>query len=520
MNAPDLAQSPQSVVDLLRGVRKKGVELWSDRGQLRYKAGKGALTEREISMLRAHRPQIIELLEGHEIHGAAADAQERLDIDFAPASFSQYAHWKLYGLGQRPAIRQIVSANKLTGCLHVERLKRSLEQIVCFHGALRTRLVVHGGELTQEILTDSSIELELEDLSNVPAERLETEIDRRIAKAVLEPCDVAVGPLVAVKLLKLGNLTHVLIVAMEHAISDAYSMTIFLRDVFKLYAATQASSRTQTFDKPRQFADFALWQRRDALRWYHRATRYAQQNLDGASRLTLRSDEVGDPDLPLGMGVVPIRIEPDLKRELLAWCRRTRTTVAMAVFTTFVAVLLRMCRSGGGVVRYVIDGRLSEEWLDTIGYFACTLHLRVELRNTDTFLDLLRRVLSSYCLAYENADYSCLESQDPALSFLHSPCLNWVPYQPRVNAALEELDSPIRVMPLPFRHPMLESADSREDEPVILLYESEHEIAGGVHFARGQFSEEAMRRLAENFMVLLLALVRHPEQLVCHVNLA
>lgn len=511
MNASNSAQSEQSALDILRGVRKKGVELWSDKGQLRYKSAKGVLTESEISLLRAHRPQILKILEGHEAC--------REGIDFAPASFSQYAHWKLYNLGHRPAIRQIVSVNRLTGGLHLERLEKSLEQIALLHGALRTRLVAHGSELTQEILSDSSIALELGDLSHVSAERLEVEIDRWIGKAVLEPCDVAVGPLVAVKLLKLDELTHVLIVAMEHAISDAYSMSIFLRDVFSFYSASLASNRTPTLNRPKQFADFALWQRRDALRWYHKATRYAQQNLNGATRLTLRSDESAHTDLLLGMGVAPIRIGAELKRELLAWCRTTKTTLAMAVFTIFVAVLLRTCRSENGVVRYVIDGRLSEEWLDTIGYFACTLHLRVELREHDTFLDLLRRVLSGYCLAYENVDYSCLESHEPSLNYLHSPCLNWVPHQPRVNAALEELDSPIRVMPLPFRHPMLRFADSRDDEPVILLYESEHEIEGGVYFARGLFSEKVMDRLAKNFIALLIALIRHPDQRVSQVNL-
>jgi pyochelin synthetase len=53
----------RSISALLLSLRKKGVRLWSDGGQLRYRAGSGALTQAEIAALRASKAELILLLE-------------------------------------------------------------------------------------------------------------------------------------------------------------------------------------------------------------------------------------------------------------------------------------------------------------------------------------------------------------------------------------------------------------------------------------------------------------------------
>jgi len=55
-------ESTDTIADVLRHVRKKGVRLWSANGQLHYKAPEGALTQEEMERLRGCRAQIVALL--------------------------------------------------------------------------------------------------------------------------------------------------------------------------------------------------------------------------------------------------------------------------------------------------------------------------------------------------------------------------------------------------------------------------------------------------------------------------
>ena len=69
----------------------------------------------------------------------------------APLAFSQLAHWHLYRLAERPAIRQIASATRLRGRLDLEALQESIRVIVRRHDALRMRVVDLEGAPIQEL---------------------------------------------------------------------------------------------------------------------------------------------------------------------------------------------------------------------------------------------------------------------------------------------------------------------------------------------------------------------------------
>ena len=58
--------------ELLNHVRRQGVKLWVDSGQVRYRAPKGVLTEVLREQLAAHRNEILELLRAPR-GGPAAD---------------------------------------------------------------------------------------------------------------------------------------------------------------------------------------------------------------------------------------------------------------------------------------------------------------------------------------------------------------------------------------------------------------------------------------------------------------
>ena len=55
-----------------------------------------------------------------------------------------------------------------------------------------------------------------------------------------EPFDLAHGPLLRVKLLRLSDEEHVVVLTMHHIVSDGWSMGVLIKEVATLYEALQS----------------------------------------------------------------------------------------------------------------------------------------------------------------------------------------------------------------------------------------------------------------------------------------
>jgi hypothetical protein len=503
---------------VLESVRRKGVRLWLEDGELRYEAPKNALTPEDIERLRASRNRIIAVLQksaGLETTEPGLDPRPQSNP--APLSYSQLAYWREYQLSERPGSRQVASAIRLHGRLNIDAMRRSLAEIVRRHEALRTRIVLHDGEPMQEIADSRDYGLKLDDLSVLSRESREVEVGRLIDEIILKPIDIAAEPLFEVRLLRLRDDEYVLIVAMEHLISDALSRSILLRDLLTAYV--QASQRCP-FTLPAipvQFADYAVWERKMQRSWLERHASYWNQHLIGSLRIRFPTDQSLAAATSLGWGMVTLRISRDLKVEMREWCRLRRTTLAMTAFTAYVALVLRWSHVSEAIVLYQSDGRFSPKLENAIGYFASVLYLRVTLCENDTFIDLMNRVTREYCNAYEHADRSYMESQLPRPEFTRNSCFNWVPQQQRIDV-LQDSEGAIACSPVDFDHPGLKYV-RRDTEPMLLLFETDDEISGGVQFPVSRFSKEMMERFGRNFLVFITALLRQPDALVKNILL-
>lgn len=500
-------ESTETISDVLGRVRSKGVKLWVENGQLRYKAPRGTLSEDEITRLRVSKVQIVEFLEkASDLAYAEPTLEPRTQRDRAPVAYSQLAHWNLYGLSERPSFRQVVSVQRLLGRLNVELLRTALVAIVQRHEALRTRIVYSCASLTQEIASSVNCELEVYDLGELSEDDRETEMARLIEEHILQPVDLGVDPLFGLRLLRLGEKEHVLIVAMEHMISDEFSVRVLLRDLFTCYTQLSRGSQLDLPKLPVQFADYAVWRRKSISSWLQRHTAYWNEHLAGCGRLRFPEDRSFPVSTRLGWGSVRFTIGRELKTELSDWCRLNRTTLVMSVFTAYVGLVLRWCSASDAVIEYQSDGRISPAIENTIGYFAAVLYIRIRICASETFTELLDQVTAEYCRAFEHADFSYLEAQQPRPEFARNTCFNWVPRGAPLNLSqLEGSEDTITHSPVRFVFPMHNF--ERDNEPVVLLYDGDTEILGDIYFPKSRFSVESVERFGRNFLVFIRGLL-------------
>lgn len=550
--------SIDDVADVLDRVRQKGVRVWLEDGQLRYKAPKNALTDQEIARLRGSKEQVVTFLRQARSRVTDLAREDIAGLNVAPLTFSQLQHWNFYQLGDHRALRHLAAATRLLGRLNIDALRKAVAELVRTQDALRTRFVIYDGVPMQQIAESGDWDLKVDDLTTVSGTRLESEMSRRIEQVIRHPIDVTVGPLFEVRLLRLTENENVLIVALEHIIADMWSLNLFLRDLFIGYAQVL---KGYGFSLPKvsvQFADFAVWQRSHQAAWHAKHGAYWKERLSGCGRLGFPNDAdkpVGAA--PTGWAMVPVQVGGALSAELREWCRLRRSTTVMGIFTAYVALVMRWCNVSDTVIRFEGNGRISQRIENTIGYFTAPLYLRIALFEDDRFDDLLNRIKDEYCMALEHADSSYLEAQLPRPEFTRNTAFNWVSRGAKTGPSeLDGTTDEIACSPFPFSNPFLSDLE-RDTEPFILFGEDamhtlaqsgepgsgsghltgtlneviqsresaahsdpERGIVAGVYFLRSRLSIATMERFARNFVTFAEALVRNPHRRVKDIALS
>ena len=341
-----------------------------------------------------------------------------------PLSFAQERLWLVDQMEGAGALYNVAVARRLAGALEVEALRGALAEIVRRHEALRTVFREVEGSLRQVIVPFAGFEVPLEDLSGL--DEPEAEAERRAVQDAALPFDLAAGPLVRARLLRLGAEDHVLLLCVHHVACDGWSMGVLFHELKVLYGAFREERESPLPELAVQYADYAVWQRRhldgDALE-PHLA--YWRQTLSGAPELlALPADHPRPAARTYQGGHERVELPAELLERLRALGQGESATLFMVLLGAFQALLSRY---GGGddvVVGSPIAGRTSRELEGLIGYFSNTLVLRTDLGGDPAFRDVLRRVRAATLGAYEHQDVPfdrLVAELRPERSLSHSP---------------------------------------------------------------------------------------------------
>jgi amino acid adenylation domain-containing protein len=343
-------------------------------------------------------------------------------------SFAQERLWFLDRLRPGEISYNLPFALRLRGALDVDALERSLGEIVRRHDALRTTFRERGGTPVQVIAPFDGLRMEVKDLSHLPGEAREAEVQRElVAEAgAARPFDLAAGPLFRVCLLRLGAREHVLLLSMHHVVSDGWSMGVLYRELSALYEAYRDGGESPLGELPVQYADYAVWQREqlegEAL---DRQISYWRERLAGAPELLeLPTDRPRPPVQTYRGATVPVEISRELLERLQALGQSEGATLYMTLLGAFQVLLSKYSGSDDIVVGSPIAGRTRKEVEELIGFFVNTLVLRTDLSGDPTFREVLRRAREVTLGAYEHQEVPferLVAELRPERSLSHTP---------------------------------------------------------------------------------------------------
>ncbi|MFI4950950.1 MAG: aminotransferase class III-fold pyridoxal phosphate-dependent enzyme, partial [Caulobacterales bacterium] len=147
----------------------------------------------------------------------------------------------------------LCSTLKLTGAFDLDLLQGALNDLADRHEALRSTPDRDG--LTQTIRPQLVVPLEFEDLGGADKATREARIAEARRAQVTTPFDLAGGPLVRSRVLRLKDKQHLVLFTVHHVIADGWSCGVLLRDLGELYAARKAG-RAPNLEPAQQLGEF------------------------------------------------------------------------------------------------------------------------------------------------------------------------------------------------------------------------------------------------------------------------
>ena len=178
-----------------------------------------------------------------------------------PLSFAQQRLWFLDQIQGNSPVYNVYRAWRLSGALNLEALQRAIDTIVARHGVLRSTIKVVEGEPTQVTAAALSVPITIIDLQGLSSTEREAKSVQLAVREAKLPFDLAQGPLFRVKLMRLVNDEHLLLLTLHHIVADGWSLGVLHRELGALYEAFAVGGPFPLPDLPIQYGDYTLWQR-------------------------------------------------------------------------------------------------------------------------------------------------------------------------------------------------------------------------------------------------------------------
>ncbi|HKY31335.1 MAG TPA: amino acid adenylation domain-containing protein, partial [Candidatus Polarisedimenticolia bacterium] len=412
-----------------------------------------------------------------------------------PLSLAQQRLWFIDRLEPGAAAYHIPNALRLTGDLDAKALGRALDAVVERHEALRTRFEEGPGGPAQVIDSPRGGLMTWDDLGALPAGRREEEARRLAREDALHPFDLARGPMLRARLIRLAPRDHVLSLVLHHIAGDGWSLGVLSRELGELYASHAGGGAGALPPLAVQYADWSAWQRRRLeggeaqrqLDWWKRT-------LEGIEPLRLPEDRARASRPSYKGEALDVAFDRGLTERAAATARGAGATLHMALLAAFAWVLSRWSGQREVVVGTPVAGRGHRDAEPLIGFFVNTLPLRVDVGGGPTWRDLIGRVRGAALAAYEHQDVpfeQMVEALRPERDTARNPIFQAL--FALHNAPLQPLALPgVRVSGFPLE------PETAQVDVELSLFESDGRVTGRLHWSADLFERGTMERLARH----------------------
>jgi amino acid adenylation domain-containing protein len=397
---------------------------------------------------------------------------------------------------------ELVTIGK-AGALDVEALRRALTEVVSRHEAWRTTFDRIDGVPHQFVQEPMEVDLPLEDLSHLSTEEANRRATTIAAADTLRPYDLARGPLIRPRLIRISEEDHRLYLGLHHLIFDGTTLNrVAFPEFVALYRSYAMGVSPSLPDPQAQYADYTTWE----LDWVRRpdtAARIARcrSRLAGSAPTQLPFDHPRPSRQTFAGGTIPLTIDHATVEALRHAARGAAGTLFHALAAAYAWWLHLYTESTEVVFGTPHDLRHRSDLLAVAGYGVTPVVVCCDVSGEESFAALVGRI-----------GRVVTEALSDAVPFETLVAELGVPRDPRQNPLFQTalvLEPPLTSPADDWSLHLMESevhdavGSAKFDISIELDERPEGHIAGRLFFNTDLFDRETAREMALRWRRLL-----------------
>ncbi|MEO7021088.1 MAG: amino acid adenylation domain-containing protein [Ktedonobacteraceae bacterium] len=328
-------------------------------------------------------------------------------------AFGQQRLWFANQLEAGTAMFNVPLILALTGSLNRQALYQALYEIIRRHQSLRTTIRVSRGRpylhidaLVAPALTMVDLPLSLESETLAFAEICHCpEVLSEMQAEVQRPFDLATGPLLRIRLLRVLEDCHILMLTMHHIIIDGWSLNLLTQELSLLYNAFLTGRPSPLPEISLQYEHFVAWQHTHQVAHFATGLAYWKERFTPLPSPLSLSTDFARPAVQTFAGTAcRFQIPHTRTRQIQEFSRQEGVTLFMTLFAAFLLLLSRSSGQEDLVVGTPVANRSRPELECLVGLFMNTLALRTDLSGNPTGRELLHRVRAVTLDAYSHQE--------------------------------------------------------------------------------------------------------------------
>lgn len=345
------------------------------------------------------------------VRGAPASALDPIPAlgrtSGVPLSPAQQRFWFFQQFDRTAVEYNVRYGFRLVGELDAGALQAAARQVAARHQPLRSTIAARVGHPEQFIapVDRAAIPLTQADLRGMPGPERSARLELILREEASQPFDLERDFPGRLLLVRLTEHEHLLVVSMHHAATDAWSVSIALRELSACYNAAVVGGAAELEPLPFQYSDYAAWhQGKVADGTLEPQLDFWRKRLDGLVPLEVPADRPRPAVRTSSGDAFRFRVPRDVSAGLDDFSRRSGVTLFMTLTAACQAVLARYSGERDVATGTIVSGRTRPGLERLVGCFVNTLVLRSDADQDQSFRAFASQVRETVLAAFRHQD--------------------------------------------------------------------------------------------------------------------
>jgi amino acid adenylation domain-containing protein len=411
-----------------------------------------------------------------------------------PLTFDQQVVWLFETVYPGTQTYHIPVVYRLAGPFEPEILRVAVNEVIRRHESLRTVFDLEGKHPVQRVADPYDFVMPVVSLESLPGPNGEPKIFQFLSDFVSRPFDIRKIPLLRGTVLRVSPTDHVVCFTFHHIVTDGWSVGVFVKELIELYAARREGRSPRLPVLTVQYADYAVWQRKQFEDHGDATVAYWLEHLKAPlNRIDWPKDATPPEEDPRQGAQYPVEISPELSDTIRRFAAGIGSTPFKVLLSLFNLVIYRYTGCTDIVVGATQAHRNRVEIEPLIGFFISTVAIRSRVDARMTYAEFLEQVRVSVRGAQEHADMPFERIREAV-----EPNPDSDPFM-QVLFLMQTVDLPPLVLPGTRAKTLNIDLGKSILDLTLELYDTPNGFRGWFEYCTDMFSRPTVARLARCF---------------------